>query len=60
VLSEEAFVLVLGLVATGLLILGILEAFLPTRRPPPWPDDEAGRLTAEAVRRLRAGREEEA
>jgi tetratricopeptide (TPR) repeat protein len=33
VLSEEAFVLVLGLVATGLVALGILEAFLPTRRP---------------------------
>ncbi len=31
-LSEEAFVLVLGLAATGLLVLGILEALLPRRR----------------------------
>jgi hypothetical protein len=49
VLSEEAFVLVLGLVATGLVVLGTLEALLPRHlwsrraRPPVRPTAPGGR-----------------
>lgn len=55
-LNEEAFVLVLGLVATGLLALGILEVFLPSRRPrPQWEPRRAARPSASATAREPAG-----